>query len=116
MGTLDHLALALSLALPAQILVAGAQSAPQTQAPGSIPGGETWRVHSFLRDAQLEEKGVFCLDFEADGTLWVAASDGLRRYDGYRWERFDSSDGLPSDYVRCVAQPAPMHSALVNSP
>ena len=36
------------------------------------------------------------------GTLWVAASDGLRRYDGYRWERFDSSDGLPSDYVRCV--------------
>ncbi len=102
MGTPDHLALALSLLLPAPFLVAGAQGAPQARAPGPIPGGEEWRVQSVLRDAHLEEKGGFCLDFEADGTLWVAASDGLRRYDGYRWERFDSSDGLPSDYVRCV--------------
>jgi hypothetical protein len=59
-------------------------------------------VTSFLEDADILGRGIFYLDFEADGTVWIAASDGLYRYDGYRWDRYTSADGLPSDYVRSV--------------
>ena len=69
-----------------------------TQAEQTQP----WRVTSFLEDANLQGRGVFFLDFEADGTVWIAASDGLYRYDGYRWDRYTSAHGLPSDYVRSV--------------
>jgi ligand-binding sensor domain-containing protein/two-component sensor histidine kinase len=61
-----------------------------------------WSVTSFLEDADILGRGIFFFDFEADGTAWFAASDGLYRYDGYRWDRFTSADGLPSDYVRSV--------------
>jgi len=63
---------------------------------------QPWRVTSFLEDANLQGRGVFFVDFEADGTAWIAASDGLYRYDGYRWDRFTSAHGLPSDFVRSV--------------
>jgi signal transduction histidine kinase len=63
---------------------------------------QPWRVASFVEDADLDGRGIFYLDFETDGTVWIAASDGLYRYDGYGWDRFTSADGLPSDYVRSV--------------
>jgi len=63
---------------------------------------QPWRVTSFVEDANLQGSGIFFVDFEADGTVWVAASNGLYRYDGYRWDRYTSTDGLPSDYVRSV--------------
>jgi signal transduction histidine kinase/ligand-binding sensor domain-containing protein len=71
---------------------------------GPVPSEQTepWRVVSYLEDANLEGRGIFHFDFETDGTVWVAASDGLYRYDGYHWDRFTSAHGLPSDYVRSV--------------
>ena len=57
---------------------------------------------SFLADAGLAERTVFYVDFEPDGVVWLAASDGLYRYDGYTWSRFSTEHGLPSNYVRCV--------------
>lgn len=37
----------------------------------------------------------------SDGVLWVGTlNQGVLRYDGQDWQRFDSSQGLPSDHVR----------------
>ena len=34
-----------------------------------------------------------------DGTLWVATTNGLGRYDGSAWTRFTTDDGLPANMV-----------------
>jgi len=57
---------------------------------------------SFGAEAGLNDKMSFTVDFEADGTTWIASSNGLYRYDGYRWERFGAEHGLPSDHIRCA--------------
>jgi len=61
-----------------------------------------WHVTSLLEDANLEGGAIFVIDFEPNGTAWIAASDGLYRHDGYRWYRYTADHGLPSNYVRCV--------------
>jgi ligand-binding sensor domain-containing protein len=73
-----------------------------------LPTETATRVTSFVTDAGLSGKNLFNIDFERapgearHGTVWIATSDGLVRYDGYRWERFGTQHGLPSDFVRCV--------------
>jgi len=76
----------------------GALTVDPVQAPHTQP----WRVTSFIEDGKLEGRGLFFIDFEKDGTAWIAASDGLYRFDGYRWDHYTSAHGLPSDYVRAV--------------
>lgn len=66
------------------------------------PIARPWQVVSFFDDAQLAEKSVTHADVAADGSVWLAVSDGLYHYDGYRWKRYTTADGLPSNYVRCV--------------
>ncbi|MDP8243689.1 MAG: ATP-binding protein [Candidatus Hinthialibacter antarcticus] len=61
-----------------------------------------WAYHDFTQDANLTNKSVFDFDFDQEGALWAAASDGLYHYDGYQWKQFTTEDGLPSDFVRCV--------------
>jgi signal transduction histidine kinase/CheY-like chemotaxis protein/streptogramin lyase len=61
-----------------------------------------WQVTSFTLDADLANQRVFDIAFERDGTVWLASSDGLRRYDGYHWQRFGTADGLPSSFTRAV--------------
>ncbi|WP_182869737.1 ATP-binding protein [Rhodopirellula sp. JC639] len=70
------------------------------QQPASI--ARAWQFQSFYRDANLAEKSITHAAVAADGSLWFAVSDGLYHYDGYRWKRFTTKDGLPSNYVRCV--------------
>jgi signal transduction histidine kinase/ligand-binding sensor domain-containing protein len=66
---------------------------------------------SFLRDGVLTNHAqadgapgdavrAFALD--DDGAIWVAASDGLARFDGRRWRRYGADDGLPGGHVRDV--------------
>lgn len=62
----------------------------------------SWDYLNLIADAGLEHHTLFDLAFEAGGTVWIAASDGLYRYDGYHWTHFTRNDGLNSDYVRCV--------------
>ncbi len=69
--------------------------------PPPFPAPE-WSAQSFAESAGLDHRFVFSLAFEPSGTLWVATSDGLYRYDGYNWQRFSHEDGLPSDFIRCV--------------
>ncbi len=61
-----------------------------------------WRAVSFWDDAGLENRYVNAIEFEENGTVWVATSDGLYRYDGFVWKRYTKEDGLPSNFVRCV--------------
>ncbi len=63
---------------------------------------QSWRIRSFGADAGLARVNVFHLDFQRDGTTWIATSDGLYRYDGYQWRRFSVEDGLPSAVIRTV--------------
>ncbi len=39
---------------------------------------------------------------DRDGFLWVGTSNGLFRYDGDRFERFGTAEGLPSSSIRAV--------------
>lgn len=61
-----------------------------------------WQIHSFLEDGKFLNKTVTLADVAPDGSLWVAVTDGLYRFDGYRWHRYSEEHGIPSNYVRCV--------------
>jgi signal transduction histidine kinase/ligand-binding sensor domain-containing protein len=54
--------------------------------PGSIPAGS---VHQFLQTS--------------DGTLWVATTGGLARFDGKRWLKVDSSSGYSEERALSLA-------------
>jgi len=86
------------------VLLAGLWSAaPAEQWPGPIERlDQPWKLTSLAEDGGLSHRNIFWLDFQADETAWIAASDGLYRYDGYSWRRFTRSDGLPSEFVRSV--------------
>lgn len=66
------------------------------------PPHELGAVTDLLSDAGLDGLFLYNIDFEADGTVWIATADGLVRYDGFTWTRFGLNDGLPSDVVRYV--------------
>ncbi|MFN7924896.1 MAG: PAS domain S-box protein [Bryobacteraceae bacterium] len=66
------------------------------------------RVISLAADGDLTQQGLFDIAFEPGGkggvsNVWIAASNGLHSYDGFLWKRYGVADGLPSDFVRCVA-------------
>jgi signal transduction histidine kinase/CheY-like chemotaxis protein len=63
---------------------------------------QPWQITSYATDAGLTRQRVFDIAFTPDGTAWVAAEDGLRRYDGFEWERFGTNAGLPSTFMRAV--------------
>ncbi len=62
----------------------------------------SWQLTSFTSDAGAGNARVFDIAFETNGTVWLATTDGLRRYDGYQWQRFDTNDHLPSSFIRSV--------------
>jgi signal transduction histidine kinase len=82
--------------------------------PGWCRAGETasdlfqptydrpWQITDYTSDAGLAQARVFDVAFETNGTVWLASSDGLRRFDGYTWQRFDTNSGLPSSFTRAV--------------
>ncbi len=62
-----------------------------------------WRIADFAQDAGVSRRMIFDLAFQTNNTAWFAVSDGLYRYDGYHWQRFTSTNGLPSSVVRTVS-------------
>ena len=68
----------------------------------SDPRDQPWRFSNLTRDGDLSRLNLFYHDFAKDGTVWIATSDGLVRYDGYRWERFSVEHGLPSPVIRTL--------------
>jgi ligand-binding sensor domain-containing protein len=76
-------------------VVGEAQGVPSPEAP--------WRLADFTADAGIQRRQVFDVAFETNNVAWFAVSDGLYRYDGYRWTRYTTEDGLPSGFVRTVS-------------
>ncbi len=59
------------------------------------PGAYTFR--SYGPEQGLRNQAVTGMAQDADGFIFVATEDGLFRYDGSRFERFGSAEGLLSD-------------------
>src|SRR6478736_5958711 len=53
----------------------------------------SWQITSYAVVGGFGAQRVFDIAFEPDGTAWFAAADGLRRFDGFTWERFDTNSG-----------------------
>ncbi len=70
--------------------------------PLTIRRNRPWQIVSYLGDAGLARPHIFAIDFEPAGTMWLATSAGLYRYDGFTWRRFGTAEGLPSEFVRSV--------------
>jgi signal transduction histidine kinase/CheY-like chemotaxis protein/PAS domain-containing protein len=95
--------LALLLGAPRLLLpipVARAATAPPPPVP--LAQEASWRIVNFAADAGVQRRMVFDVAFQPGNLAWFASSDGLYRYDGYRWDRFTAADGLPSSFVRTV--------------
>jgi signal transduction histidine kinase/ActR/RegA family two-component response regulator len=63
---------------------------------------QNWQVASYAEDAGLTQQRVFDITFDRDGTVWLAADNGLHQFDGFEWRHFGTNDGLPSSFVRAV--------------
>jgi len=61
-----------------------------------------WQVESFVTPAGLANQRVYDIAFETNGKVWLAAGDGLRSFDGYRWRTYGPNEGLPSRFIRAV--------------
>ncbi len=94
---------ALALALPL-----AADASPQ--APLRQWG--TYTFKSYGGDQGLTSLSVTVMAQDEAGFLWVGTEDGLFRYDGESFHRFDARDGLPDAYISALA-PAPDGSLWV---
>jgi PAS domain S-box-containing protein len=61
--------------------------------PGRLP------FRSFGSEQGLENLSISQITQTADGLMWFATEDGLYSYDGARFQRFDTHDGLPSNGI-----------------
>jgi signal transduction histidine kinase/CheY-like chemotaxis protein len=61
-----------------------------------------WQITSYLAESGIGRAHIFAIDFERNGTAWLATSTGLFRFDGSDWQRFTREHGLPSTFVRSV--------------
>jgi signal transduction histidine kinase len=70
--------------------------------PGATDYSQPWQVTSYSKDAGILQQRIFDIAFTADGNAWLAADDGLHRFDGFAWDVFDTNSGLPSAFTRAV--------------
>ena len=63
-------------------------------------------IQVFASSQGLPRNSVACLVPGSTGVLWVCTSEGLARFDGYRFRVFGPSDGLPS---RRIVDLVPSH-------
>ena len=66
--------------------------------PARDPAGRVPR-RSYDSERGLTNLAVFDLQQDRDGFLWVATEDGIYRYDGNRFQRFGTDEGLPSNVI-----------------
>jgi ligand-binding sensor domain-containing protein len=71
----------------------------------SVGGGlarisPTGHLTRFTTKNGLPSDDQFCLNADADGTLWSCSTQGLLRFDGKQFKTFTTADGLPSNGIR----------------
>lgn len=94
------------LALPCLPLAASAPPSPPLRPWGA------YAFKSYGGDQGLTSLSVTVMAQDEAGFLWVGTEDGLFRYDGESFHRFDTQDGLPDVYIIALA-PAPDGSLWV---
>jgi ligand-binding sensor domain-containing protein len=56
-----------------------------------------------LGEEIISDPQVTAITFGTNGHLWVGTDgDGLFQFDGNRWERFDTANGLPTNRIRTL--------------
>jgi signal transduction histidine kinase/CheY-like chemotaxis protein/ligand-binding sensor domain-containing protein len=89
--------------LGSKVAAAETKSAIPDQSQLTAPTYDrAWQITSYAIEAGLTHQRVFDICFETNGVAWLATDGGLRRYDGFTWENFDTNSGLPSSFVRAV--------------
>ena len=63
---------------------------------------QAWQVTTYTKDAGFSQQRIFDIAFTHDDEAWLAADDGLHRFDGFTWEIFGTNNGLPSSFTRAV--------------
>jgi signal transduction histidine kinase/ligand-binding sensor domain-containing protein/CheY-like chemotaxis protein len=66
---------------------------------------ERYRFRTYGPDEGLNTSVTRILQDRA-GFLWVGTGNGLFRFDGARFQRFGTDDGLPSQSIRCLHETA----------
>jgi signal transduction histidine kinase/CheY-like chemotaxis protein len=83
------------------LLPAGGLRADE-QLPVEADYSQPWQITSYSKDAGLSQQRIFDIAFTPDGNVWLAADDGLHRFDGFAWNVFGTNNGLPSSFTRAV--------------
>ena len=82
--------------------MAAAEVGPAEAFSDQADYSQSWQVTSYSKDAGMAHQRFFDIAFTPDGTAWLAADDGLRRFDGFDWKLFGTNNGLPSSFTRAV--------------
>ena len=69
---------------------------------GAAPPGH-FSFRTLNADQGLENQVAWCLAQDGQGFLWVGTEDGAYRYDGETFRHFNTTEGLPSDFVSSLA-------------
>jgi ligand-binding sensor domain-containing protein len=69
--------------------------------PALLPA-QFYSFEYYAHERGLGSLGVNQLAQDRTGFLWVGTSNGLFRYDGGRFRRFDAADGLQSSMIECL--------------
>ena len=60
--------------------------------------GGVWKVREHIQEpVELFEDDIVSMDCDARGILWFGTTQGVKRWDGHRFERFGRSQGLPGE-------------------
>ncbi|MEN9303432.1 MAG: hypothetical protein RL264_1861 [Bacteroidota bacterium] len=63
----------------------------------------SYRFHNFTISNGLSQSFVTCILQDNQSALWIGTQDGLNRYDGNKFEIFNSEDtkGIENSYINC---------------
>lgn len=53
-------------------------------------------VYNINNNNGLSSNHVYCALVDRTGYLWIGTTDGLYRYNGYSFRKYDYTDGLPN--------------------
>ena len=86
-------------------LVSAAFARTPPPSPGEAPSQAcaVYAFKSYGGDQGLTTLAVTVMAQDATGFIWVGTEDGLFRYDGETFRRYDVRDGLPDTFVNALA-------------
>jgi ligand-binding sensor domain-containing protein/class 3 adenylate cyclase/predicted metal-dependent HD superfamily phosphohydrolase len=72
----------------------------------SFQAQTTYRFNNYSIKEGLSQSSVTCVVQDKTNALWVGTQDGLNRFDGKRFEIFnsDNTNGIESEYIRCSVE------------